>query len=167
MKRLNISDTQQTNEGEIAMGMNVALQDEQAMRGHVHLEVRKNGKLIDVDDDHNVVVNGGRAMLAGVLGGRDMGNFITHVGVGTSATAAAETDTDLVGKVLIAISGATYDGAKVRFNFTIGSGQANGLTIRELGLFFSNGTMFSRRVRKSAIGKEDDIEIAGYWDIYL
>ena len=164
---MNITDMQQINEGAMSMGMNVALQDEQAVRGYVHLEVRKNGKLIDVDDDHNVVVNGGRAMLAGILGGRDAGKYITQVGVGTSATAATESDTDLVGKVLIAISGATYDGAKVRFNFTIGSGQANGLTIRELGLFFSNGTMFSRRVRKSAIGKEDDIEIAGYWDIYL
>ena len=149
------------------MGMKIAFQDEQTVRGHVHLEVRKSGELIDVDDDHNVVVSGGRAMLAGVLGGRDAGKYITQVGVGTSAAAATESDTDLASKALIAISSATYDGAKVRFNFTIGSGQANGLTIRELGLFFSNGTMFSRRVRKSAIGKEDDIEIAGYWDIYL
>lgn len=149
------------------MNMSVALQDMQAVRGHVHLEVRKNGQLIDVEDDHNVVVTGGRSRLAGLLGGRDAGKYITQVGVGTSADAATEADTNLTGRVLIPISNATYEDTKVRFNFTIGSGQANGLTIRELGLFFSDNTMFSRRVRRSAIGKEDDIEINGYWDIYL
>ena len=164
---MNIIDTQQINEGAMSMGMKVALQDKQAMRGHVHLEVRKNGQLVDIDDDHNIIVTGGRAMLAGILGGRDAGKYITQIGVGTNADAATESDTNLAGRVLIAVSGAEYDSSKVRFNFTIGADQANGLVIRELGLFFSDGTMFSRRVRKSAIGKEDDIEINGYWDIYL
>lgn len=167
VKHLNIIDTKQVNEGVFAMGMAVAMSDAHAVRGDVHLEVKKNGIVIDVSDEHNVVVIGGRSVLAGLLGGRDSGKYITHVGVGTSSNAATENDTDLVGKVLIAVSGATYDGPKVRFNFTIGSSQANGMTIRELGLFFANGVMFSRKVRKSAIGKEDDIEITGYWDIYL
>lgn len=167
MKLLNITDMQQVSEGAMAMNMNIALQDVQAVRGHVHLEIRKNGQLIDMEDDHNVVVTGGRSKLAGLLGGRDAGKYITQVGVGTNAAAATESDTNLTDRVLIPVSSADYEGAKVRFNFTIGSGQANGLTIRELGLFFSDNTMFSRRVRRSAIGKEDDIEINGYWDIYL
>ncbi|WP_029542864.1 hypothetical protein [Selenomonas sp. AB3002] len=45
--------------------------------------------------------------------------------------------------------------------------RANGLAIREFGLFFGDGTLFSRRVRKSTIGKEDDIQITGYWEIYF
>jgi hypothetical protein len=167
VKLLNITDMQQVSEGAMAMNMNIALQDVQAVRGHVHLEIRKNGQLIDMEDDHNVVVTGGRSKLAGLLGGRDAGKYITLVGVGTNAAAATEADTNLTDRVLIPVSNAAYEGAKVRFNFTIGSGQANGLTIRELGLFFSDNTMFSRRVRRSAIGKEDDIEINGYWDIYL
>ena len=164
---MNITDMRQVDEGVFAMGMAVNMSDVHSVRGNVHLEVKKKGRVIDVSDEHNVVVIGGRGILAGLLGGRDAGKYITHVGVGTSSNAATESDTDLTGKVLIAVSSATYDGPKVRFNFTIGSSQANGMTIRELGLFFANGTMFSRKVRKSAIGKEDDIEITGYWDIYL
>ncbi|MHC1757916.1 MAG: hypothetical protein AB9917_10015 [Negativicutes bacterium] len=164
---MNIIDMQQISEGATKMSMNLHLNECQPIRGAVRLEVRKSGRLLNVEEDHNVVVLAGRAMLAGLLGGRDAGKYITHVGVGTSDGAATEADTNLTGKVLVAIGSASYDGAKVRFNFIIGSGQANGVTIRELGLFFSDGTMFSRRVRRSAIGKEDDIEITGYWDIYL
>ena len=164
---MNIIDTQRVNDGIGGMSMNLSFQDLRPVRGHVHLEVKRAGNLIDVDDDHNVVVLGGRARLAGLLGGRDAGKFIANVGVGTSDSAATESDTNLTGRVLIPVSGAEYDGAKVRFNFMIGSSQANGVTIRELGLFFSDNTLFSRRVRRSAIGKEDDIEISGYWDIYL
>ena len=164
---MNIIDTQRVSDGIGGMSMNLSFRDLRPVRGHVHLEVKRAGNLIDVDDDHNVVVLGGRARLAGLLGGRDTGKYIANVGVGTSDSAATESDTNLTGRVLIPVSGAEYDGAKVRFNFMIGSSQANGVTIRELGLFFSDNTLFSRRVRRSAIGKEDDIEISGYWDIYL
>ena len=69
--------------------------------------------------------------------------------------------------MLIDIGSVEYDTAKVRFNFEIGTNQANGVSIREFGLFFADGTLFSHRVRKSVIGKENDIKISGYWDIYM
>ena len=65
------------------------------------------------------------------------------------------------------MSSVEYANNKVKFNFTIGTNVANGMAIREFGLFFADGTIFSRRVRASAIGKESDIEITGYWEIYL
>ena len=98
------------------------------------------------------------------------GNYnsrITKVGVGSGSAPASDTDTGLTDTFLIPIQSTEYAGTKVRFNFTLGNADANGLLIRELGLFFADDVMFSRRVRKSIIGKEDDISIAGYWEIYF
>lgn len=136
------------------------------MRGAVHLEVYKAGRLILADDDHNLIVAAGRAKLARMLGGGYTGH-ITHVGVGTGSAAAASGDTGLTGTVKVPVSSVEYANNKVRFNFTIGTNVANGMAIREFGLFFEDNTLFSRRVRKSTIGKEDDIQITGYWEIYF
>lgn len=136
------------------------------LRGAVHLDVYKDGKLIESDTDHNLIVTVGRTQLAKLLGGGYTGH-ITKIGVGTGSAAAADTDTGLTSGVLIDIGSVEYDTAKVRFNFEIGTNQANGVSIREFGLFFADGTLFSHRVRKSVIGKENDIKISGYWDIYM
>lgn len=146
---------------------NIQMEDRtRDLRGAVHIDVYKDGKLIESETDHNLIVAVGRTQLAKLLGGGYTGH-ITQVGVGTGSAAAADWDTGLTGAVLIGISSVEYDTAKVRFNFEIGTNQANGVSIREFGLFFANGTLFSRRVRKSVIGKEDDIKISGYWDIYM
>lgn len=136
------------------------------LRGAVHLDVYKDGKLIESETDHNLIVTVGRTQLAKLLGGGYTGH-ITKIGVGTGSAAAADTDTGLTSGVLIGIGKVEYDTAKVRFNFEVGTNQANGVSIREFGLFFADGTMFSHRVRKSVIGKENDIKISGYWDIYM
>lgn len=136
------------------------------LRGAVELKIYKKGVLKEVDRDHNLIVMAGRSKLAKLLGGGYAGH-INRVGVGTGSTPAADGDTGLTDTVYIPISSVAYDAGKVRFNFTIGTEQANGLTIHELGLFFEDGTIFSRRVRKSVIGKENDIQITGYWEIYL
>ena len=136
------------------------------LRGAVELKIYKNGVLKGVDRDHNLIVMAGRSKLAKLLGGGYTGH-INRVGVGTDSTPAADGDTGLTDTVYIPISSVAYDAGKVRFNFTIGTEQANGLAIRELGLFFEDDTIFSRRVRKSVIGKENDIQITGYWEIYL
>lgn len=136
------------------------------LRGAVHLDIYKAGKLVESDTDHNLIVTVGRTQLAKLLGGGYTGH-ITQVGVGTGSAEAADGDTGLKGAVLIGIGSVEYDTAKVRFNFEIGTNQANGVSIREFGLFFADGTLFSHRVRKSVIGKENDIKISGYWDIYM
>lgn len=136
------------------------------LRGAVELKIYKNGVLKEVDHDHNLIVMAGRTKLARLLGGGYTGH-IDRIGVGTGSTPAADGDTGLTGAVYIPVSSVEYSTGKVRFNFTIGTDQANGLAIRELGLFYGDGTIFSRRVRKSVIGKENDIQITGYWEIYL
>lgn len=136
------------------------------MRGAVVLKIYRNGILEEEDSDHNLIVTAGRSKLAKLLGGGYTG-AINRVGVGTGSTPAADGDKGLTNAVYIPISSTEYGEAKVRFNFVIGSSDANGMDIVELGLFFADGTIFSRRVRKSVIGKEDDLRITGYWEIYL
>ena len=149
--------------------MNTAVKEQDtlgALRGAVHLAIYKNGRLISEETDRNLIVTTGREKLARLIGGGYNGR-ITNVGVGTGSAPTSDTDTNLTDAVLLPVQSVEYAGAKVRFNFIIGNGDANGLNIRELGLFFADGTMFSRRVRKSIIGKESDISITGYWEIYF
>ena len=138
----------------------------EGMRGNVHLCIKRNGEVIHEEDDHNLIVTAGRAKLARLMGGGYAGH-IARVGVGEGGSAVSESDTRLTNGVLVGIESVSYEGTSVRFNFCIGTGQANGLSIREFGLFFADGTMFSHRIRQSVIGKESDIEITGYWEIYL
>ena len=138
----------------------------EGLRGNVHLCIKRNGEIIREEDDHNLIVTGGRAKLARLMGGSYDGH-ISQVGVGEGTNPVSESDTSLTNGVLVNIESAVYEGTSVKFNFCVGTGQANGLNVREFGLFFADGTMFSRRVRQSVIGKESDIEITGYWEIYL
>ena len=137
-----------------------------SMRGSVELKIYRNGVLEEIEREHNLIVTAGRSKLAKLLGGGYAGS-INRVGVGTGSTPAADTDTGLTSPVYIPVKSVEYSTAKVRFNFVIGTSDANGVNIRELGLFFADNTMFSRRVRKSVIGKEADLQITGYWEIYL
>ena len=136
-----------------------------SMRGSVELKIYRNGVLEEIEREHNLIVTAGRSKLAKLLGGGYAGG-INRVGVGTGSTPAADTDTGLTSPVYIPVKSVEYSTAKVRFNFIIGTSDANGVNIRELGLFFADNTMFSRRVRKSVIGKEADLQITGYWEIY-
>lgn len=136
------------------------------LRGNVHLEIKKNGHLIKVEDDHNLIVTAGRAKLARLLGGGYNGR-ISKIGIGEGTNATTESDTNLTNAVLVDITSVDYEGTSVKFNFSIGTSVGNGLNVTEFGLFFADNTMFSRRIRQRIIDKESDIEIAGYWEIYL
>ena len=53
----------------------------EGMRGNVHLCIKRNGEIIREEDDHNLIVTGGRAKLARLMGGSYDGH-ISQVGVG-------------------------------------------------------------------------------------
>ena len=94
------------------------------MRGAVVLKIYRNGILEEEDSDHNLIVTAGRSKLAKLLGGGYTG-AINRVGVGTGSTPAADGDKGLTNAVYIPISSTEYGEAKVRFNFVIGSSDAN------------------------------------------
>lgn len=145
----------------------------QVVRGDFHLQIFRKGKPIENIDDHNLVVYSGRERLAQLLSGNST-HAVTHVGVGSGAADELDTDTELMDQQLFPLTSRTVEGRDARFDFLIGENEANGLAIREFGLFCADGTMFSHRVRRrkdtgaaSVIEKEDDISIAGYWLIHF
>lgn len=147
------------------MGM-LAFHDMHACSGEFHIEVRRRGKVVDEFGDHNLVVDSGRTRLAELAAGKS-DRYITQIGVGSGHEAEDGGDTILENQQLFPLSSSSVDGRDARFDFVIGENDANGLAIREFGLFCSDNTMFTHRVRHGVIEKENDIELHGYWILHF
>ena len=151
----------------------LCFEDRTSCRGEFHVEVLRHGKVVDAFGDHNLVVNSGRVRLAELAAGKS-DRYITQIGVGSGAEAEAEEDTSLENQHLFPLASTSVNGRDARFDFVIGENDANGLAIREFGLFCSDGAMFTHRVRRRAqtgeprvIEKENDIELHGYWILHF
>ena len=137
-----------------------------AIHGEVHLTVRKGGKVVEEWQESNMIVDSGRNKLAKIMGCL-YGGGLTKVGVGSSANEPSVTDTGLTDAQYVPIVSAEDEGSMLKLTFSLGANDANGLNIRELGLFFEDGTMFNRKVRSGTIPKQPDIEIDGWWNLYF
>ena len=135
-------------------------------KGEFHIDVYRNGARVEMFGDHNLVVEAGRIRLAELAAGTSA-DYITQIGVGEGAETEKDTDTALTNQMLFPLDKASVTGRDARFDFSIDNTQANGLKIHEFGLFCKDGTMFSHRVRKGIIEKEDDIQIRGYWILHF
>ena len=159
----------------------------QEIRGEFGLQVYKRGKLIDEYVDHNLIVEVGRQRLAELAAGKSTA-AIKYIGVGSGKSYVAngralETDKDTTLEDLQLFEFKANDGdaeavevngMDARFNFCLTKAEANGLEIRELGLFCADGVMFSHRVRMNQertkllmIDKASDIEIRGYYILHF
>jgi hypothetical protein len=136
------------------------------VRGEVSLKVYKNDTLIEDSVEKNLVVTLGRTNIAKLLGGSAGGYAVNTIKVGTNGTAPTAGDTSITSPFSKGISTVSYPTAgTVQFDFTITTSEANGMSIAEFGLFDSNGTMFARKNRTSAIAKDNTIAVAGTWKI--
>lgn len=159
----------------------------QEIRGEFGLQVYKRGKLVDEYVDHNLIVEVGRQRLAELAAGKSTA-AIKYIGFGSGKNYVAngraletDKDTTLEDLQLFEFKTSEVDGAAVevngmdaRFNFCLTEAEANGLEIREIGLFCADGVMFSHRVRTNkkrtkilTIDKEDDLEIKGYYILHF
>jgi hypothetical protein len=88
---------------------------------------------------------------------------VTHVAIGTDGTAATSADTALGAEVLRATptSVVNYSAVSVGFKLFVSSSQANGDTLREIGLFdaSSGGNMMARSVSFMPIVKSSSITV--------
>ena len=145
--------------------------------GEIHLEVYQKNKLVKKIDEHNLVVDAGRRRLAELVAGK-VGSYsesyITHIGLGSGSEIEKVGDTELENQQLFPLTSVELNGRDVKCNFFIADNEANGLSIRELGLFCSDGTMFSHRVRRDestgevgVIEKFSDIELKGFWILHF
>lgn len=125
------------------------------------------GNIIDRYEGKNLVVNTGLLNVCRLLGGDASAHALTTIKVGTSATPPAMTDTSITGAFSKAIDSVAYVGNNiVQFIYSIDGTEANGITIREAGLFNSAGVMFARKQRDPIL-KTSAIALQGVWEIQL
>lgn len=137
------------------------------LRGSLEIVVKRRGKVIERDGEHNLIVNVARTNMARLLAGEGENRIINRVAVGTNGATPSPDDTKITNAFVKPISGFTYPTpTSVRFDFTILEHEANGLAIVEFGLIAADGSLFARRTRNGkVIEKEADLEIDGYWTI--
>ena len=146
--------------------MKLTDQHESAPTGHFLLHVYKAGKLIEVFEDKNVIVNLSKQVHAKLLGGSVTGQSVTQIGFGTSGSAADVGNTALTGAFTKAVDSVTYPATnQVQFNYSLASGENNGMAILEFGLITAAGTLYARKIRASALNKASDIALTGSWTI--
>lgn len=161
----------------------IGFQDCCSVTGQLFYVVRRDGVVIEEFSEQNMIMTDGRIAVARLFAGGAGGNG-AFVGVGSSNEPPSPDQTGLTGEVQVPVASVTFANAvvvdgvvswedapeptpNVRFNFVFGPDDANGLEIREFGLFTADGAMFARRIRRGngAIAKDSDIEVEGYWVI--
>jgi hypothetical protein len=134
--------------------------------GRLSFDVLYRGKLIEHFNDGNLIVDNSKMIQAHLLGGDVVNNSVTQIGFGTNGTAPVGGNLALTGAFTKAIDAVLYPtNHSVRFNFTLGSGENNGMDIMEFGLITGAGGLYARKVRATALTKTVDISITGSWII--
>ena len=135
------------------------------MSGELSINVIRAGKVAESWTEHNLIVDLGKYRMAELLAGTST-QHIGFVGVGEGTEDPSVFDTGLTNAQYVNATPQAV-GNKAQFSFTIGTDQANGLKISEFGLFGIDKQIFSRRLRKGVIEKDDETEIEGVWTIKL
>lgn len=137
------------------------------LKGVFILEIicARTGNIIESYEDRNLVVNNGRSAVMTLLGSASSTKQLTKLSVGTNGTAPNGSDTAITGAFTKSLGAVTYPTiSSVRFDWTLGAGEANGIAIREFGLLCTDNTLFARKVRE-VINKNSDIILNGNWTI--
>lgn len=136
--------------------------------GHFLLKVFHKGLIVPelCMDEANLIVNGSKQVHARLLGGDVTNRSITQIGFGTSGTAPAGGNTSLTGVFLKAVDLVAYPNTnEVRFDFSLGAGENNGMAILEFGLFTAGSALYARKVRSVVLNKDSDLSFSGSWTI--
>lgn len=113
----------------------------------------------------NLVVNGGLAAIASLVGAATSGKNVNRIHFGTNGSDPLLSDTEVEDAVEKAVLAITYpaDG-QVQFTFDLGLEEGNGTSIREYGLICADDTLFSRKT-SSLIEKTDQIRLEITWTL--
>jgi hypothetical protein len=154
------------------------------IRGELAYVVRSaSGAVVENVRDPNMIMTLGRMAVARLFAG-DFTCAAFGVGVGEGATDPSAEQTELTNPFIksatrvgftsseetdgvIAWNPSDEPTTNARLDFVFDTEDANGMSIREFGLYCADGTLFARRVRGNgrAIEKDDDLVIEGYWII--
>ena len=134
------------------------MKDQLTIKGRLSYQLLDDqGVLKEEYEGPNMVVTAGLNFLAALLGG-SAPTLMSHMAIGSSATAPSPTDTTLGGELgRVALSSTSPSGANVIYQATFPPGTGTG-TIAEAGLFNSGvgGTMLSRSTAISVIKAAGD-----------
>ena len=136
-------------------------------KGYVKITAKdKDGKILDIYEKHNLVVDVGRTALAELLGGLNQSDKkVTQGGFGTSDTAPLPGNTSLTTEFKKVLDGVSYPAtAKVSFEYSLSTLEYNGNTIKEFGLFTFDDTLFAR-LTHPGIAKTSVIGLTVEWVI--
>lgn len=123
------------------------------------------GHVIEHYEDLNLVVNNGRQIVMQLLGSANTNKKLSKLAVGTNGTQPVATNTAITGSYVKNLGTVSYPTvSSVRFDWTLGAGEGNGILIREFGILSTDNTLFARKVRE-AINKNSDIILSGNWTI--
>ena len=148
--------------------------EQKPMRGILNYQVFKNNVLIEDVKGQNLILNGARNQMARLIAGNFNGRNITKIALGVNGTPPVVTDESLTGAFIKNLDGHSFPAmGQVKFDWSLGTNEANGMAIIEFGLMSEDGTLFSRRIREDEngnpinkpINKESDISIIGQWII--
>lgn len=142
------------------------IKDKLAPSGRVAVRVyNTDGALIQIIKGKNLVVAGGREACAILAGSGDTDKIVDELQFGTSDTATNIADTGVTSGFAKSLDSVSYPVAgKVRYIGSLETSENNGVTIKEVGLFCADGTMFARYVIGS-IAKTAAIRIEVTWDV--
>ena len=139
-----------------------------AAKGHVRVTITDaRGHIVEQFEQRNLVVTAGRNLLRDFLN-NTAPTGLTHIALGTDATASDATQTALVAEVYRdLITSRATDVGQLTLTLYLGTTQANGNTLREVGLFnaASLGTMYARVPLASSIAKTSAIAVTFTWTL--
>lgn len=138
------------------------------LRGHVLVEVfDEHGARRDVREVRNIITTVGRnSIVDNLLASPTLGKP-THMGVGTSSTAAAVGDTTITGETRVALTSKTRSTNVLTLVGDWAAGSGTG-TLQEAGVWdaSSAGTLWSRAVYGAIVkGASDTLKVTWTWTI--
>ena len=132
--------------------------------GRLRYEVLRNGIIVEKFDEKNLIVDVYKTIHSRLLGGSVTGKSVVEIGFGTNGTAPVAGNTVLTTPFIKALDSVTYPATnEVQFNFSLASGENNGMDILEMGLLTGDGSLYARRVRAGVLAKASDISLTGSW----
>jgi len=131
--------------------------------GWCEVRVHRGDLLVQIESGPNLIVDAIGVVLAQALVGAVM---LDTVGVGTNGAVPDPADTALTEAYTRAIDSHSFpEPGKITFEWTIHESEANGKTLREIGLL-AGATLCARKVFTTPVDKEDDVKVTGSWTLY-
>ena len=135
------------------------------IKGTVHVQHHRHGRLVREQHVHNLVTASGRNAIRDLMaGGTD---HPAEMAVGTSSTTPVSSDTSLGNQVFRKDITQTTSGAQlVTFRVYLTSGEGNGSILREAGIFTTAGVLVARVVF-DAVEKSSSDTLTIAWSLSL